>query len=239
MMETAMIVRVCMREVGPDTDRLRFDVSLGSDMKPLPDIAYFGYIGPFNGDEISAGALLNADGQIDLGFWWARNNRFHKTNLLTKRIEIGQYVTVWWDFESTAKETTYVIEAVTQLSAVTELISRPDATRFQCQKIDEIPRFRGRVKNSFDIRGYDKRVYRPPIGVEGDIANFQGAYYFCPDNAVAKNGDLIMVLLDPENIEMITENFGPGLGRDQALADELAEHDQECPAKSEARGNVA
>jgi hypothetical protein len=213
-MEAAMIVRVCMRQVGPDTDRLRFDISLGSDKKPLPDIAYFGYIGPFNGDEISAGALLTSDGQIDLGYWWDRNNRFHKTNLLTKTIEIGQYVTVWWDFDAISEETTYVIEAVTQLSAVTELISMSDATRFQCQEVNEVPRFRGRVKKSFDICGYDNRVYRPPIGVEGDVANLQGAYFFCPDNAIAKNGDLITVLLDPENIEMITESFGPALGMD-------------------------
>lgn len=59
-----------MREMSGAHDRLRFDISVGPDMVPLADIAYFGYHGPFSGDEASAGVLLTADGHIELGFQW-------------------------------------------------------------------------------------------------------------------------------------------------------------------------
>lgn len=58
---------------------------------------------------------------------------------------------------------------------------------------------------SFDIKGYDGRVYRPPVGVQGDVAIFQEAVIFCPDHAVAKNGQLITVVVDPQDIELMAD----------------------------------
>ena len=73
-------------------------------------------------------------------------------------------------------------------------------------RLAQLPRFRARVVRSFEITGYDGVVYSPPVGVEGDLANFHGSYVFCPDNAVAKNGDLITVVVDENDLEMILDS---------------------------------
>jgi len=89
-----MIVRVCLKSTGDETDRLRFDLNVGDEMRPLPNIAYFGFSGALNDMELSNGVLLKSDGVIDMGYGFEMSGRFHKTNLLEKKIELGGYVTV-------------------------------------------------------------------------------------------------------------------------------------------------
>lgn len=201
-----MFVRVCLRHVGEDGDRCRFDLSLGPDLLPLADKVHFGFWGALDGVHESFGVLLTPEGVIDLGSGWDLHDRLHKTNLHQRRMELGQYVTIWWKWGAAQDEHTYIVEAVLQLSAVTDLVTLPGASSFLAPDLAKLPRFRARVKESFDIKGYDNVIYRTPVGVEGDIANFQGSYVFCPDNAVARNGDLITVCVDIESLEMILDS---------------------------------
>lgn len=198
-----MIVRVCLRSTGDETARFRFDINVGGDMRPLRNIAYFGFFGALNNTELSNGVLLKADGVIDMGYGFEMSGRFHKTNLLDKIIELGGYVTLWWKWDAEPSEDTYVIEAVTVLSAITEVVNIPTATSFHIESVNSLPRFRARVVKPIDIEGYDGVVYHPPLGVEGDVAIFQESYVFCPDGAVSKNGDLITVTVGPDDIELI------------------------------------
>ena len=200
-----MMVRVCLRHVGPNGDRWRFDLTLGPDLLPLADKVHFGFWGALDGVGDAFGVLLRPDGVLDLGSDWDSHNRFHKTNLLQRKMVPGEYVTVWWKWGTTHDEHTYVIEAVMQLSAVTDLVSLSEATTFLVPSLENLPRFRARVKRSFDIEGYDDVVYRPPVGVEGDIAIFQDEYVFAPDNAISKKGELITAVVDPDDLELIRE----------------------------------
>jgi hypothetical protein len=174
-------------------------------MRPLQNISYFGFFGSLNDTEYSNGVLLKSDGIIDMGYGFEMSGRFHKTNLLTKKIELGEYVTVWWKWDAEPSEVTYVVEAVTVLSAVTEVVKIPEATSFHIESIYSLPRFRARVVKSFDIEGYDGVIYRPPVGVVGDVAYFQGYCIFCPDDAVSKDEQLITVLVDEDDLELIID----------------------------------
>jgi len=141
------------------------------------------------------------DGVIDMGSCYETSGRFHKTNLLNKKIELGGYVTVWWKWDAEPSEETYVIEAVTVLSAVTEIVKIPKATSFLIETILGLPRFRARVSRFFDIEGYDGVVYRPLVGAEGDVAISQDCTVLCPDDAVSKSGDLITASVELGDIE--------------------------------------
>lgn len=197
-----MIVRLCLKGVDEIGDRIRFDLSVGEDMKPLPDIVYFGYNGSLNQSEWSSAIILKPDGIIDLGSGSESAGRFHRTNLLNKKIEIQNYITIWWKWAEN-HPSTYVVEAVTVLSAVTEIVTIAKATFFNIQSLDGLPSFRGRVTRSFDIVGYDDVVYRPPVGIEGDLAMLHGNLIFCPDNAIAKNGQLVTSIVSADDIELI------------------------------------
>lgn len=203
-----MFVRVSLRYVGEGDDRCRFDLSVGPDLFPLADKVYFGSWGALDGLHESYGAALTTAGLIDLGSVWGAVDRLNKTNLLQRKMEPGQYVTIWWKSDGKEEECTYVVESVLQLSALTDLVKLPDASSFLVPELAKLPRFRARVIKSFGIKGYDDVVYRPPIGVEGDVANFQGSYVFCPDNAIARNGDLITARVDIVNLEMVLDSAG-------------------------------
>jgi hypothetical protein len=213
-----MIVRVCLKSTNDETGRIRFDINVGDDMRPLPNIAYFGFYGPLKDTEFSNGVLLTSEGVIDMGYGFEISGRFHKTNLLNKKIELGGYVTVWWKWDAEPSEETYVIEAVTALSAVTQIIQIQKATSFLLESINNLPRFRARVVRPFDIEGYDGVVYRPPVGVEGDVAYFQGCIVFCPDDAVSESGDLITASVEPSDIELIVDKCNSAImaGLDKA-----------------------
>jgi len=200
-----MIVRVSLKNADPQGNRIRFDLNVGNAMKPLQNMAYFGVSGALNDTEFSNGVVLRPDGVIDMGCGFERSGRFHKTNLLTKKICIGEYVTVWWEWDVEPSEATYVIEAVTVLSAVTEVVKIPEATSFHIESIYSLPRFRARVVRSFDIEGYDGVIYRPPVGVVGDVAYFQGYCIFCPDDAVSKDEQLITVIVNEDDLELVVD----------------------------------
>jgi len=63
-----MIVRICLNGTNGRGDRVRFDLSIGADMKPLADMAYFGFYGSLRNTEVSSAILLNADA---VGAYWA------------------------------------------------------------------------------------------------------------------------------------------------------------------------
>jgi len=201
-----MQIRVCLRNVNSDGDRLRFDLTLHPDLKPVADKVYFGFWGAVGGVGDAFGVLLSPEGVIDLGSGYELYDRFHKTNLMQRQVTLGQYVTVWWDWGGNKEENTYQMEAVIQLSAVTELVTLQRATGLLVTHMSDLPRFRARVIRSFDIKGYDGRIYRPPVGVQGDVAILQSITIFCPDNAVAKNGQLITVAVDPKDIELLADS---------------------------------
>lgn len=201
-----MFMRVCLRHVGEGGDRCRFDLSLGPNLHPLTDKVHFGFWGALDGVHESFGVLLKPDGVIDLGSGWELPDRLHKTNLHDRRMELGQYVTIWWTWGDTQEENTYIVEAVLQLSGLTDLVTVPIAASFLTPDLVQLPRFRARVNKSFDISGYDDVIYRPPVGVEGDVANFHGDYIFCPDNAISKNGEQITVFVNAGHLEMIVDS---------------------------------
>jgi hypothetical protein len=118
-------------------------------------------------------------------------------------LELGQYITVWWDFGGEAVEHTYLVEAVTDLGAISPATPPILATRFFVDTVSKLPRFRARVAKSFDIEGFDNTIYRPPIGVQGDVAVLKDMYWFCPDGAVSKSGEIISVVVEPENLEIV------------------------------------
>lgn len=175
-------------------------------MIPLADKVHFGFWGSLDGIHESFGVALTPNGFIDLGSGFETEERLHKTNLHQRKMETGQYVTIWWQWGGRPEENTYIIEAMLQLSALTDIVSVSDASSFFVPELAKLPRFRARVVRSFEITGYDGVVYVPPVGVEGDIAIFQNFYVFCPDNAVAKNGDLITVAVDENDLEMILDS---------------------------------
>lgn len=210
-----MIIRVCLNGASGNTDRIRFDLIVGQDMKPLLSSVCFGWYGAFTGSDVADGILLKPDGTIDFGCSFEGSGRFHKTNLLAKKIQLGEYVTIWWLWGSEPLEETYVIEAATVLSSITEFVTINHATFSHIETIEGLPKFRARVKRSFNIEGYDGVVYRPPIGVEGDVALFQSFCVFCPDNAVAKNGQLITTTVNTNNLELIIdEHLGERQGQE-------------------------
>ena len=208
-----MFVRVCFKQVGDDGDRLRFDISLGVDKKPLPTMSYFGFWGSMQRGELANGVLLDPEGVIDIGHGVEINDRYHRSNIFERKLDLGQYVTVWWNFSGEADESTYIVEAITDLAAISPATPPDFATKFLVDAVTKLPRFRARVIKSFDIEGYDNTVYRPPIGVEGDIAIFQDVYVFCPDDAVAKSGEMITAVVKPDEVEIFNESgeflFGP------------------------------
>lgn len=198
------VVRVSLKDMQLAADRIRFDLSIDDEFKPVADIAYFGFFGSMAKSEYSNGVLLTADGEIDMGGGYESSGRFHRTNLLSKTIRLGEYATIWWKWGADAEETTYAIEAVTLMSAVTNLVKVPEATQFHVESVASLPRFRARVIKSFDIHGYDNVVYRPPVGVEGDVAYFQDQCIFCPDDAISKSGMLISECVTFDDIELIS-----------------------------------
>jgi hypothetical protein len=200
-----MIVRVTLKSTDAVGERIRFDLSVDKDMRALPGISYFGFYGAMVDTELSGAVLLNTEGVIDLGWGFEARGRFHKTNVLNKKIEMGGYATIWWKWDTEPTEATFVIEAVTQLSAVTDLVTIPEATSVRIETIEGLPKFRARVVESFDIDEYDGVVYRPPVGVEGDVAYFQDQCVFCPDGAISKDDRLITVSVDPAVLELIVE----------------------------------
>jgi hypothetical protein len=200
-----MFVRVCLKNTADADDRIRIDLNVGLNMLPVPGIVYFGLWGPLDENGNSSGILLRSDSVIDLGGGYDLNDRFHKTNLHARRMEVGQYTTMWVKWGTDEQEHTYVIEAVMQLSAVTDVVLIADVTSSGIKTLEQLPIFRARVRKSFNIAGYDDTVYRPPIGVEGDVAYLQGCYVFSPDNAIAKDGKTITAIVDASNLELIVD----------------------------------
>jgi hypothetical protein len=196
-----MFVRVCFRQVGDDGDRLRFDISLDASLRPLPIMSYFGFWGSLQRGEMATGVLLDPQGVIDVG--GDANSRYHRTNVFERKVDLGQYVTVWWNFGGVEEEHTYMVEAMTDLTAISNANSPKFATTYLVDTVSKLPRFRARVIKSFDIEGYDNTVYRPPVGVEGDIAIFQDAYVFCPDDAIATSGEMITAVVEFDEVEIL------------------------------------
>ena len=120
-------------------------------MRPLPDIAYFGFYGALADTELSSAVLLSAEGLIDLGWGFETRGRFHQTNILSKRIELEGYATIWWKWEAEPVETTFVIEAVTHLTAISGHVDIPKATSVHVETVEGLPKFRARVVKSFNI----------------------------------------------------------------------------------------
>jgi hypothetical protein len=197
-----MFVRVCLMHMRDESDRIWFDLNLGPDGKPVPNMVYFGSWGSLNGVDKAFGVLLSPEGTIDLGSTKDFNSRLHGTNIFDRALNIGEYVTIWWNLNLGLEEHVYEVEMVTQLSAATDLVSPGEVKAVIVDSFKNLPRVRARVKKSFDIVGFDSTVYRPPVGVEGDVAIFQDQLIFCPDNAVAKNGDLITVAVNPDDLEI-------------------------------------
>jgi hypothetical protein len=198
--------RVCLKSMDAQSERLRFDLVLGDDAVPLQDIMYFGFRGAF-GDAVDASAvLLNPEGIIDLGPYYEEASRRHRTNLLQRMMRVGEYVTVWWKFGGWEEATTYVIESMTDLAALRRRTDLATATVCWVPKLDTLPQFRARVRESFDIEGFDDVVYRPPVGVEGYAGILQDVLYFCPDEAFDKAGRQIIAPAEPEWLELITDD---------------------------------
>jgi hypothetical protein len=206
------ILRVCLRNTDVHDERIRFDVSVDEVMKPLSEIAYFGYCGSLNDTEYSTAMMLCADGIIDSGCGFDTRARYHRTNLLTKRIKLGEYITIWWSWGNEPIESTFMVEAATVLSAVTESVTIQDATKFYIESISALPRFRARVVKTFNIVGFDNVVYRPPIGVEGMVAaHTDTSCIFFPDNAISKSGAMISAVVNLNHLELIIHRCNAGL----------------------------
>lgn len=197
-----MFVRASFRRVGDEDDRLRFDLSLDPSHMPLPIRSYFGYWGSFQRAEEGYGVLLTPGGIIDIGYGGDLNDRYCRTNILERKIKLGEYVTVYWKVDGVESESIYVIEAVINLIANSSLSGMESAERIQIESMTNLPRFRARVVRSFDIYGYDNTIYRPPVGIMGDIARCHDSYIFCPDGAFSKSGQRITVFVDGEDLEI-------------------------------------
>jgi len=110
-----MIVRVTLRHIDDEYERIRFDLSIDENHVPDKEMIYFGYEGQLNDTEDSHAVMLNQKGVIDLGDGFEASCRYHKTNLLDKKIELKKYVTIWWKYGLEEIEAVYIIEGVTML----------------------------------------------------------------------------------------------------------------------------
>ncbi len=111
-----MMVRVTLKHVDDDYERIRFDLSINANNEPNKEMMYFGYEGQLNNVEDSHPVMLNQKGVIDLGDGFESSCRFHKTNLLDKVVELKNYVTIWWKYGVEEIESVYIIEGVTILN---------------------------------------------------------------------------------------------------------------------------
>ncbi len=198
-----MFSRICFHNAGVGTERIYVDMNLDTEFRIVPGIPYFGLYESKADTEVGGGIVLTPAGEFDLGWGFESSGRFHRTNLRLKKIELGGYMTVWWKWDAEPEEQTYVIASVTKLSETATKTDIPKATKFHIQTLEGLPKFRARVKRSFDIKGYDNTIYRPPVGVEGDVTRFQEYCVFCPDGATSKTGQLIVTDVDPDDIELM------------------------------------
>jgi hypothetical protein len=200
-----MIIRVRLTNTTVPEDIFLFDLMVDEFFMPLPEYPYFGYCGALNHTEDGYGVLLTADGVIDLGSLFSGDSRYHKTNLRQRKMVAGEYITIWVKFSGPAEEVTYRIDRVVQLSSVTPLVSFSKATQRSIQTVRGLPVFRARTVNPIVINGFDNTTYRPPIGTLGDIVRTQDTFLFYPDDAVAKNGQMIHVPIDPNDVQLIVQ----------------------------------
>jgi hypothetical protein len=201
-----MIIRVRFTNTTVPEDIFLFDLMVDEFFVPLPEYPYFGYCGALNHTEDGYGVLLMGDGVIDLGSTVSSDSRYHKTNLRQRRMVGGEYITVWAKFSGPAEEVTYRIDRVVQLSSVTPLVSFCKATQRSIQTVRGLPVFRARTVTPIVIKGFDNATYRPPIGILGDVVRTQGTFLFFPDDAVAKDGRMIHVLIDPGDVQLVVES---------------------------------
>jgi hypothetical protein len=194
-----MMIRVNLTNPADKKDRVYLDLSVDDQMKPLPDIPYFGFVGSLNNSADGFGALLLGNGTI--------NETYGRTNLRNHPIVVGEYVTIWWRQQTGPEvEVTYQIAAATQLSAITQFSGLPKATVFAIASLDEIPHIRARLIRPVQIEGYDDTVYCAPTGTEGDIAFAHDTYIFFPDGAVSQDGKIIDTTVDGDDVELIFDD---------------------------------
>ena len=110
-----MMMRVTLRSVDDEWDRIRFDVSIDEHNRIKKERIYFGFEGLFNEAEGYHHVMLNEKGFIDLGDGFEAYSRYHKINLLEKEIKLKEYTTIWWKNGLEITEATYYIEAITPL----------------------------------------------------------------------------------------------------------------------------
>jgi|APCry1669189241_1035207.scaffolds.fasta_scaffold36206_3 hypothetical protein len=111
-----MMVRITLNDVDDEYGRIRFDLSIDAQNRPMKDMVWFGFEGSLNDLENSHPVMLNQSGTIDLGDAYDVHCRYHKTNLLEKEIKVKSYVTIWWKYETEKTEVVYFIEAITLLT---------------------------------------------------------------------------------------------------------------------------
>lgn len=109
------MMRITLRSVDDEWDRIRFDLSIDESHKVKREMVYFGFEGSLNNTENSHPLMLNQQGLIDLGDGFEAYSRHHKTNLFEKKIELKQYVTIWWKNGTETIEAVYFVEALTPL----------------------------------------------------------------------------------------------------------------------------
>jgi hypothetical protein len=79
------------------SDNYVLDVEVDTSMIPLKQRTFFGVWGRLNDPEYRYPFLLLQDGQIDFGASYEPGDpqRFHKTNLLSKALTEGEFLSVW------------------------------------------------------------------------------------------------------------------------------------------------
>lgn len=197
-----MFVRARFTSTTEQDHRFYFDLIVDDGYVAAAELVYFGFFGSLAKADQGHGVILLPAGFIDFGEPYLTDQRYWQTNIHERAMRLGEYVTVWEKGDAPS-EATYRIDAITDLSFVKS--AQPFQPTLWKPSAQDIPQFRARTIQHIDIKGYDRMIYRPPIGTLGYVARVQTHLVFYPDNAVAKNRHMIDVCVNADDIELLND----------------------------------
>ncbi len=78
------------------SENYTFDISVDSDGYPIQKMAFFGFWGQLQRFDNLYPAILMPNGDIYLGAAYHDDENIHKSNILSRKIEVGNLVSIVW-----------------------------------------------------------------------------------------------------------------------------------------------